>query len=276
MKNTKNKWIEEELTIAEFAERFLGESDFSTPNEIDTSELKIKILGKDLKTNKDVYKSIKKFIVKGSVNEYFTDGKLKGTNKHRIIEDGKEIHLEDHKDFHKETGEMKVVDFEIERTHNYYANGRLNHNTVPGGKAMAFAASVRLRLSNMGKLKGAGQKVIGNKCKVVVTKNRMGPPHRAGLFEIHYDSGIQDLTSWLDFLKDNGFARKDGDKYVIKLPSGTVKLSTREFLEKIHAEQTFKDEIYDVIATDYIMKYRPANSDIIENLSVDENVEDEG
>jgi len=104
----------------------------------------------------------------------------------------------------------------------------------------------------------------------------MGPPHRTGLFEIHYDSGIQDLTSWLDFLKDNGFARKDGDKYAVKLPSGTVKLATREFLEKIHADPIFKDEIYDVIATDYIMKYRPANSDIIENLSVDENVEDEG
>lgn len=275
MKKTKNKWIEEELTVAEFAERFLGESNFSTPNEIDLSEHQIKILGKDLKTNKDVYKPIKKFIVKGSVNEYFTDGKLKGTNKHRVIEDGKEIHLEDHLDFHKESGEMKVVDFEIEGTHNYYANGRLNHNTVPGGKAMAYAASIRLRLSNMGKLKGAGGRVIGNACKVVVTKNRMGPPHRAGLFEIHYDSGIQNLKSWLDFLKDNGFARKDGDKYNIKLPSGTSKLTVQEFLEKINTDQIFKDEVYNVIAEDYIMKYRDPNSQIIEDLSVDEAI-DEG
>jgi recombination protein RecA len=158
---------------------------------------------------------------------------------------------------------------------NLAAVGHQDKWIVPGGKAMAFAASVRLRLSNMGKLKGAGQKIIGNKCKVVVTKNRMGPPHRAGLFEIHYDSGIQDLTSWLDFLKDNGFARKDGDKYAIKLPSGTVKLTTREFLEKIHAEQTFKDEVYDVIATDYIMKYRPANSQILEGLEVEESSVDE-
>lgn len=158
---------------------------------------------------------------------------------------------------------------------NLAAVGHQDKWIVPGGKAMAFAASVRLRLSNMGKLKGAGQKVIGNKCKIVVTKNRMGPPHRAALFEIHFDSGIQDLTSWLDFLKDNGFARKDGDKHSIKLPSGTVKLSTKEFLEKIQHEQAFKDEIYDVIATDYIMKYRPANSEIVENLEVDENVEEE-
>ena len=140
---------------------------------------------------------------------------------------------------------------------------------------MAFTASVRLRINNMGKLKGAGGKVIGNKCKVVVTKNRMGPPHRNAIFEIHYDSGIQNLTSWLEFLKENGFARKDGDKYSIKLPSGTVKLSTKEFLTKIQTEQVFKDEIYDVIATDYIMKYKPANSEIIENLEVEDAGDDE-
>ena len=159
---------------------------------------------------------------------------------------------------------------------NLAAVGHQDKWIVPGGKAMAYAASVRLRLSNMGKLKGAGQKIIGNKCKAVVTKNRMGPPHRSALFEIHYDSGIQDLTSWLDFLKDNGFAKKDDDKYSLKLPSGTVKLNTKEFVEKINTDQAFKDEVYDVIATDYIMKYRPANSSIIENLSVDETVEDEG
>lgn len=158
---------------------------------------------------------------------------------------------------------------------NLNAVGHQDKWIVPGGKAMAYAASIRLRLSNMGKLIGAGKKVIGNKCKVAVTKNRMGPPHRSALFEIHFDSGIQDLTSWLDFLKDNGFARKDDNKYSIKLPSGTVKLTTKEFLEKIQSDQVFKDEIYDVIATDYIMKYRPANSAIIEDLSVDD-VEDEG
>lgn len=159
---------------------------------------------------------------------------------------------------------------------NLASFGNADKWVVPGGKAMAFAASVRLRLSNMGKLIGAGKKVIGNKCKVSVTKNRMGPPHRNAFFEIHFDSGIQDLTSWLDFLKDNGFAKKIDDKYNIKLPSGTAKLTTKEFLEKIQTDPLFKDEIYDVIATDYIMKYRPANSQILEGLEVEESVEDEG
>ena len=274
MKTIKNKWIEEEITIAEFVERFFGVSDFSTPKEVDISDHQIRILGRDLKKNKDVYKSIKKFIVKPSVNEYFTDGKLKGTNKHRIIENKKEVHLEDHPEFHKEVGEMKVVDFEIDDTHNYYANGRLNHNTVPGGKAMAYTASVRIRLNNVGQLK-KGNRIIGNKCKAVVTKNRMGPPKRNALFEIHYDSGVQNLSSWLDFLKDNNFAKKDGDKYKIKLATDTATFSVPEFVGKINSDQAFKDEVYDIIASEYIMKYRNPDDKIVEDLEV-EDVEDEG
>jgi len=158
---------------------------------------------------------------------------------------------------------------------NMNAIGHMDKWVVPGGKAMAFAASVRLRLNNMGKLKGSYQKIIGNNCKAVVTKNRMGPPHRSALFPIHFDSGIQNLQSWLEFLKENGFAKKVDEKYNIKLPSDTVKVTVPEFVEKINTNQQFKDEVYDVIASEYIMKYRDPNSAIIENVEVDETVEDE-
>jgi recombination protein RecA len=145
---------------------------------------------------------------------------------------------------------------------------------VPGGKAMAFASSVRVRLGNTGALK-KGNKVIGNNCKAVVTKNRMGPPKRSALFEIHFDSGIQDLKSWLEFLKENGFAKKVDDKYNIKLPSETIKLSVPEFVEKINTDQKFKDEIYDIIAGEYIMKYRSPDSKIEEDVDVDENADED-
>jgi recombination protein RecA len=145
---------------------------------------------------------------------------------------------------------------------------------VPGGKAMGFAASVRVRLGNTGALK-KGNKIIGNNCKAVVTKNRIGPPKRSALFEIHFDSGIQDLKSWLDFLKENGFAKKVDDKYNIKLSLDTVKLTVPEFVEKINTDQKFKDEVYDVIASEYVMKYRDPNSVISEDIEVDENAEED-
>jgi len=145
---------------------------------------------------------------------------------------------------------------------------------VPGGKAMAYTASVRIRLNNVGQLK-KGNRIIGNNCKAVVTKNRMGPPKRNALFEIHYDSGVQNLKSWLDFLVDNKFAKKDSDKYKIKLATDTATLSVPEFVGKINSDQAFKDEVYDMIASEYIMKYRNPDDKIIEDLEV-EDVEDEG
>ena len=144
---------------------------------------------------------------------------------------------------------------------------------VPGGKAMGYTASVRIRLTNTGQLK-KGNKIIGNNCKAVVTKNRMGPPRRNAMFEIHYDSGIQNLKSWLDFMKDNGLARKDGEKYKLKLTTDSVSVSVPEFVEKINTDQIFKDEVYDAIASEYIMKYRDSNIQIVEDVEV-EKVDDD-
>ena len=46
--------------------------------------------------------------------------------------------------------------------------------TTSGGKALAFHASVRLRLKNLGQIKqGSTTDVIGNKCEATIVKNRM-------------------------------------------------------------------------------------------------------
>lgn len=145
---------------------------------------------------------------------------------------------------------------------------------VPGGKAMGFAASVRVRLTNTGNLKKS-EKVIGNSCKATVTKNRMGPSKRMAEFEIHFDSGIQNLKSWLDWLKDHGYATSGGGKYTLKLLSGNISLSVPEFVEKINTDSTFKDEVYNIIADDYIMKYRSPDEKIEEGIEIDDNAEED-
>jgi len=145
---------------------------------------------------------------------------------------------------------------------------------VPGGKAMGFAASIRVRLSSTGNIKKS-DKIIGNECKAIVTKNRMGPPKRLAEFEIHFDSGIQNLKSWLDFLVTAGFATKGGQKFTIKLPSGNVVFTSSEFVEKVNSDAAFKDEVYTLIANEYIMKYRDPNSAIIEDIEVDDNAEED-
>ena len=146
---------------------------------------------------------------------------------------------------------------------------------VPGGKAMGFAASVRVRLASTGNLKKS-ERVIGNSCKAVVTKNRMGPPKRLAEFEIHFDSGIQNLKSWLDWLKAHGFAASAGGKYKISIPNTEqISLSVPEFVEKVNTDPTFKDTIYNVIADDYIMAYRDPNSAIVDDIQVDDNADED-
>ena len=83
---------------------------------------------------------------------------------------------------------------------------------VSGGKALSYHCSVRVRLNSVGKIK-KDDMIIGNECKAVVVKNRMGPPNRQASFNIYYDSGIADYSSWLDVLKRIGAIKQAGAYY---------------------------------------------------------------
>lgn len=139
---------------------------------------------------------------------------------------------------------------------------------VPGGKSKDFHYSVRVRLQSTGKIK-KGDKIIGVECEARVTKNRLGPPHRKAFFNIHFDSGIQDLSSWLEYMKDHKLASKSEGKYSFELPSGKIKLTTGEFVERINSDPSFKEEVYQLICNDFIMKYRNPNSKIEEDIEID-------
>jgi len=137
---------------------------------------------------------------------------------------------------------------------------------VPGGKALPFACSVRVRLANLGKLTKSDD-VIGMKAQAQVIKNRCGPNYRTAAFEIHYDSGIQDLASWLKFMKDYGIITGDGRGYEYKRPDGSaVEFNTAKFVELMNTDAALKEEIYQAICSKYIMQYRDPNSKIIEDI----------
>lgn len=146
---------------------------------------------------------------------------------------------------------------------------------TPGGKGVPFAASVRVRLASLGKLK-KDDDVIGVKCKATVVKNRMGPPYRTAEFEIFFDSGIQDRKSWLEFLKKHGQAKSGGGKYTIKLNSGEYKLTAGEFADKLNTDESFKEEIYNTICEKQIMIYRDPSAKIDEDVTESEDDEEVG
>lgn len=96
---------------------------------------------------------------------------------------------------------------------------------TPGGMAIPFTASVRLRLVKAEKIKDKNKNVIGLYVKVEIVKNRLGPPYRKAEFAVFFDRGIDDSTSMFNYLKGND---------IIK---GNVKSSA--FVDQHGEEHTF-------------------------------------
>ena len=77
----------------------------------------------------------------------------------------------------------------------------------PGGKAIPFFSSVRIKLYTDGTIK-AGKDTIGVGIKPKIIKNRLGPPHREAKLKMYFSRGLIDEESWLDVLLQSGDAEK--------------------------------------------------------------------
>lgn len=92
---------------------------------------------------------------------------------------------------------------------------------VPGGKAVPYASSVRIRLTRGSTEKEGADKdkegdeargkgdVMGVNTKAKVIKNRLGPPLRACKFFISFAHGVEDEQSWFELLHERGVIEKN-------------------------------------------------------------------
>jgi len=145
--------------------------------------------------------------------------------------------------------------------------------TTSGGKALAFHASVRLRLKNMGQIKmkvGAKDKVVGMKVRCQVVKNRMGPPLRAADFEIFFDRGIDNYGSWLTVMKENNMVKQAGAWYTyVDTETGEeIKFQSKDFIVMMGEKEELREQIYKKICEETILQYKGDTLDI-ENMEVD-------
>lgn len=84
-----------------------------------------------------------------------------------------------------------------------------NPETTPGGRALKFYASVRMDVRRGEPIKD-GNRIIGNRTKVKISKNKVAPPFRECEFDIMYGKGISrsgevvDVATQLDIIKKSG------------------------------------------------------------------------
>ena len=82
--------------------------------------------------------------------------------------------------------------------------------TTPGGRALKFFSSVLIDIRRIGQIKEPSGKVIGNRTKVKVVKNKVAPPFTECEFDIMYNEGISRTGSVLDMGIEHKILEKKG------------------------------------------------------------------
>lgn len=179
--------------------------------------------------------------------------------------------------------------------------------TTSGGKAIPFAASVRLRLKSIGQIKAkvhGVDEIVGIKTRCIVQKNRMGPPLRSVDYEIYFESGLDNYGSWLNVLQYYKLASSgvswtfplsyesvklvdENNKPVVikfddeivnpttgelkKITDDVIKIKSKEFSKWMEANPKLRQFYYDAICDRFIMNYKINEQFGIDDIVIDEN-----
>ena len=139
--------------------------------------------------------------------------------------------------------------------------------TTSGGKALPFHASTRIRLKNKGQIKDAKKNVIGMTILAQVIKNRLGPPLRKAEFPLYFESGIDDVGSWLTVMKDYKLVKQAGAWYNLTDNLGNEhKFQSKDFKQLLADVDGLKEHLYELICEKLILKYN------IDELGIDDVV----
>ena len=88
-----------------------------------------------------------------------------------------------------------------------------NPETTTGGQALKFYSSVRMEIRKIAQIK-QGDRILGNRVKVKVVKNKVAPPFRVAEFDLMWNEGISYEGDLLDTGVEYAALKKSGNSYL--------------------------------------------------------------
>ena len=84
-----------------------------------------------------------------------------------------------------------------------------NPETTPGGRALKFYSSVRVDIRRIGSIKD-GERIIGNRVRAKIAKNKVAAPFRKAEFDIMFNQGISRSGNVIDLGVEEQVIEKSG------------------------------------------------------------------
>ncbi len=137
---------------------------------------------------------------------------------------------------------------------------------TPGGNAIPFHSSVRIKLGAGSQIENDKKEIIGINVSAKTVKNKVGPPFRSCNFQIHFGKGIVEHEEVFDVLRSHG--EETIKNHVVKV-SGDGAWKLFEVIKpdgsKLIEKKFHKTDFGEMLAN---REYRPWLDDLVEAAMV--------
>jgi len=123
-----------------------------------------------------------------------------------------------------------------------------NPETTTGGNALKFYSSVRIEVRRAAQIKQA-DRIIGNRVKAKVVKNKVAAPFRTTEFDIMYNEGISLAGDLIDTGVEHKVVNKSGNSYTFQEEKlGVGREKAKQYLrENTKTMEKIRKQIWEVV-----------------------------